>query len=873
MPVIRSKIKAQTASFAANARRMEELLGEVQRLEQMVIAESASKRDKFEKRGQLLPRERVARLLDRGSPFLELSRLAGLNMHDDDGKKSVMGGGSIVGIGVVAGRRCLISASDSAVKGGTVAPMGLRKALRAQEIARENKLPVIYLVESGGANLMYQSEIFVDGGRSFANQARLSAQGIPQIAVVHGSSTRRWRLPARPFRLRHPGAGPFQHLPGRARRSSRPRLARNAPTRNSAAPKPMPRSPGWASTFVRTTPTRSRWRVKCWTSCNGTRCPAPGAWSEPLYDEQELLGIVPADEREPYDVREVIARLVDGSDFLEFKAEYAAEMMCGHARLQGRLVGILGNNGPIQPSGSTKAAQFIQLCDQSATPLIFLQNTTGYMVGSVAERSGAIKHGSKMIQAVANARVPKFTIVLGGSYGAGNYGMCGRGFDPRFIFSWPTARTAVMGGAQAAKVMDIVNRAKIERTGMTANEGSPEGHVGWPAPAPGQGVRRAVRHGAPVGRRDHRSARHPPPARHVPGHRSRGPGAPAAIQCFRRGTHVTRWPASTTPFSNIFPVDRRPSMKYTSEHNQIADTVRKFVANEINPFTKEWEKAGQFPAHELFKKLGDLGLLGIKYPTEFGGMGLDFSYSMVMAEALGDCNVGGVPMAIGVQTDMCTPALARFGSDALRQEFLSPAIAGNMVGCIGVSEAGGGSDVAALKTRAEKAGDDYIINGSKMWITNGMQADWCCLLANTSDGPAHKNKSLIMVPMNSPGITRQKIEKIGMDSSDTAQLFFDNVRVPRRNVIGQEGMGFMLQMLQFQEERLYGAAGTPSVTGQPDRPDHRLHTPAPHLRAPDPGQPGGAFPPGGAAHRGRSAARPHLPRRRVLRLRQGMSRD
>ena len=177
--------------------------------------------------------------------------------------------------------------------------------------------------------------------------------------------------------------------------------------------------------------------------------PAPGAWSEPLYDEQELLGIVPADEREPYDVREVIARLVDGSDFLEFKAEYAAEMMCGHARLQGRLVGILGNNGPIQPSGSTKAAQFIQLCDQSATPLIFLQNTTGYMVGSVAERSGAIKHGSKMIQAVANARVPKFTIVLGGSYGAGNYGMCGRGFDPRFIFSWPTARTAVMGGAQA----------------------------------------------------------------------------------------------------------------------------------------------------------------------------------------------------------------------------------------------------------------------------------------------------------------------------------------------------------------------------------------------------------------------------------------
>ena len=249
-------------------------------------------------------------------------------------------------------------------------------------------------------------------------------------------------------------------------------------------------------------------------------------------------------------------------------------------------------------------------------------------------------------------------------------------------------------------------------------------------------------------------------------------------------------------------------MKFTPEHEQIADTVRKFVAKEINPFVAEWEAAGIFPAHALFKKMGDLGLLGIKYPVEYGGMGLDFSYSMVMAEALGDCNGGGVPMAIGVHTDMCTPALARFGSDELKREFLAPSIAGDMVGCIGVSEVGGGSDVAAVKTTARKDGDDYIINGSKMWITNGMQADWCCLLANTSEGPVHKNKSLIIVRMDSPGITRQKIEKIGMHASDTAQLFFDNVRVPQRNLVGQEGIGFMLQMLQFQEERLYGAAGS-----------------------------------------------------------------
>ncbi|MDC8785419.1 acyl-CoA dehydrogenase family protein [Roseateles koreensis] len=249
-------------------------------------------------------------------------------------------------------------------------------------------------------------------------------------------------------------------------------------------------------------------------------------------------------------------------------------------------------------------------------------------------------------------------------------------------------------------------------------------------------------------------------------------------------------------------------MILTAEHRALYDTVAKFVEKELNPHVPAWEKAEQFPAHEVFKKLGNLGLMGLKYPEEFGGAGLDFSYSMVMAEALGECYCAGVPMAIGVQTDMCTPALARFGSDELRRDYLAPSIAGDLVGCIGVSEPGGGSDVAAVKTRAVREGDDYVINGTKMWITNGMQADWCCLLANTSDGPAHKNKSLIVVPMDAPGISRQKIHKIGMDASDTAQLFFDNVRVPRRNLIGQEGMGFMFQMMQFQEERLWGAASS-----------------------------------------------------------------
>ncbi len=247
-------------------------------------------------------------------------------------------------------------------------------------------------------------------------------------------------------------------------------------------------------------------------------------------------------------------------------------------------------------------------------------------------------------------------------------------------------------------------------------------------------------------------------------------------------------------------------MQFNEQHRQLDDTVTRFVNAEINPRVDEWEAAQQFPAHALFAKLGRLGLLGVKYPQEYGGLGLDFSYSMVVAEALGAAHCGGVPMAIGVHTDMCTPALARFGSDALRGEFLAPSIAGERVGCLGVSEPGGGSDVAALRTSARHDGDDYLINGSKMWITNGMQADWCCLLANSGDGPPHKNKSLIVVPMDAAGITRQKIHKIGMYSSDTAQLFFDNVRVPRRNLIGEEGAGFAMQMMQFQEERLFAAA-------------------------------------------------------------------
>ncbi|HTD06973.1 acyl-CoA carboxylase subunit beta [Undibacterium sp.] len=469
MSSLESAIDTKSAAFSRNTAAMQAKLAAVLELEQKVLDESSSKRAKFEERGQLLPRERVARLLDRGSPFIEFSRLAGFKMHDDDGKKAVLGGGSVIGIGTVAGKRCVILASDSAIKGGTVSPMGLKKSLRAQEISRDNRLPLIYLVESGGANLMYQSEIFIEGGRSFANQARLSAAGIPQIAVVHGSSTAGGAY--------LPGLSDYVIL---VRGRSSIFLAGPPLVKAAIGEDTDEESLGGAQTHAEVT---GLGEYLCENDAHAIATarevmdklrwdavPANADSRPPLYPAEELMGIVPDDEREPYDVREVIARLVDSSDFLEFKQSYAADTVCGHARLMGHHVGVIGNNGPIQPNGSTKAAQFIQLCDQSGTPLIFLQNTTGYMVGSEAERHGAIKHGAKMIQAVANARVPKFTIVIGGSFGAGNYGMCGRGFDPRFIFSWPTARTAVMGGAQAAKVMDIVSRGKMERAGIPAND-------------------------------------------------------------------------------------------------------------------------------------------------------------------------------------------------------------------------------------------------------------------------------------------------------------------------------------------------------------------------------------------------------------------
>lgn len=467
MPQIQSQLDPHSEAFARNCAAMLTAIEQVQQLEQNLLNKAAEAKGKFDKRGQLLPRERLNLLLDPGAPFLELASLAGYKLHDDkDG--SAAGGGLIAGIGYVSGIRAMVVANNSAIKGGTISPSGLKKSLRLQQIAQDNKLPVITLAESGGANLNYAAEIFVEGARSFANQARMSAMGLPQITVVHGSATAGGAY--------QPGLSDYVVVVrGKAKLFLAGPPLLKAATGEVATDEEL----GGAEMHAQVAGTaeylaendadgvrlvREILRMLPWNE-QLPWLPEP-QYKDPLYPIDELLGLIPDDPKKPYDVREIIARIADESEFLEFKGEFDQQTICGQLKIQGRACGLIGNNGPITPAGASKAAQFIQLCDQSQTPLLFFHNTTGFMVGTESEQQGVIKHGSKLIQAVANARVPKLTIVVGGSYGAGNYAMCGRGLDPRFIFAWPNSRTAVMGGAQAGKVLRIVTEAKQLKEGL-----------------------------------------------------------------------------------------------------------------------------------------------------------------------------------------------------------------------------------------------------------------------------------------------------------------------------------------------------------------------------------------------------------------------
>ena len=470
MTVFSSAWNAQGAVAAARREVMLDRIAQLRALETRSAAASARSRPTFEKRGQLLPRERVALLLDPGTPYLPLCSLAGYTQDRKDPAESVPGGGVIAGIGFVSGVRCVVVASDSGIDAGAMQPMGLDKMLRVQQIALENKLPFVHLVESAGANLMrYRVEGFVRGGGLFRNLARLSAAGIPVITVQHGSGTAGGaympglsdvvvmvRKRSRAFL-----AGPPLLMAATGEVATEEELGgAEMHTAVSGLGEYLAEDDRHALGIAREVIGRLPFR----------RAPESGKLeSDPNYSVEELLGLMSANHREPVDMREVIARIVDGSDLLEFKPLYGAATVCAQAAVQGHAVGFITNNGPIDVAGANKATHFIQLMCQLGHPIVYLQNTTGYMVGKESEQGGMIKHGSKMIQAVTCATVPQITIQCGASFGAGNYGMCGRGYQPRFLFSWPNAKTAVMGGEQAAKTMQIVAEAGLARKGLTAD--------------------------------------------------------------------------------------------------------------------------------------------------------------------------------------------------------------------------------------------------------------------------------------------------------------------------------------------------------------------------------------------------------------------
>ncbi len=465
---VTSNIDTGSAAFSANAERMRGLAGELQARRAAAAAGGPSRiRERHVSRGKLLPRDRVMRLIDPGSPFLELSPLAANGLYDD----AIYGAGLITGIGRVEGRECVIVCNDSTIKGGTYYPMTVKKHLRAQEIARENRLPCIYLVDSGGANLPHQTEVFPDRehfGRIFYNQATLSSLGIPQVAVVMGSCTAGGAyVPAMSDETVIVNGQGTIFLGG-------PPLVKAATgevvtaedlggadvhARKSGVADHMAADDAHALSLARrivaNLNTKKNVDIPLLTS------------REPKYDASELDGIVPADTRQQYDAREIVARLVDASEFDEFKALYGTTLVTGFAHLSGIPVGILANNGILFSESALKAAHFIELCCQRRIPLLFLQNISGFMVGRDYEAGGIAKDGAKMVTAVACAQVPKVTVIVGGSFGAGNYGMCGRAYGPRFLFTWPNARISVMGGEQAASVLATVKRDNIEAEGRT----------------------------------------------------------------------------------------------------------------------------------------------------------------------------------------------------------------------------------------------------------------------------------------------------------------------------------------------------------------------------------------------------------------------
>jgi geranyl-CoA carboxylase beta subunit len=473
MTVFRSRVDPRGDAFAAHRAEMLALVDRLRAYEARAQALSEKRRDRFEERAQLTPRERVTRLLDPGMPCLELYNLANFLVEDPNRDTSVPGGSLITCIGFVSGVRCLVAADDSGINAGAVTPSSVPKILGALDIALRHKLPYIHLVESAGANLLqYEVETWAHGGGLYYRRALLSAAGIPTLSVLHGLSTAGGAY--------QPGLSDYVvGVKGNGMAALAGAALVRAATGEIADDRELGSSEMHASVsglveyladddahgllLAREVIGRLDWNRHC------PPLPARDV-RPPLFDPDEIAGVVPVDYRKPYDVREIVARIVDGSEFSDFKPRYGSATVCLQASIFGHACGLIGNNGPIDPAGAAKATQFMQLCDQADMPLVFLNNTTGFMVGTEYERSGMIKHGSKMIQAVSNVRVPRIALYVGASFGAGNYAMSGFGYRPDFLFAWPNASTGVMGGEQAAGTMELVARGAAKRRGVAPDE-------------------------------------------------------------------------------------------------------------------------------------------------------------------------------------------------------------------------------------------------------------------------------------------------------------------------------------------------------------------------------------------------------------------
>lgn len=473
MALFSSKIKTSSDTYKRHRSEMLELIGRLNELNGRGRALSERRKPRFDARGQLTPRERLARLLDPGMPFLEVGNLAGYMLDTKKEEKSVPGSTVIAGIGFISGVRCMVVVDDSGINAGALMTGGGYRISRSEKIALEQKLPFVHLVESAGGDLLnYTVEGFSQGGALFGNLAKLSKEGIPVISILHGSSTAGGAY--------MPGLSDYViAIKGRGRAFlAGPPLLKAATgeiateeelggaemhASVSGLAEYLAENDGHGIQITREVIARLRWNQGC-------RLPQRPPFLEPIYDPDELAGVIPTDYRTPYDMRELVARVVDGSDFLDFKPLFGVSTVCIQAEIFGQAVGIIGNNGPIDPQGANKATQFLQLMDQADTPVLFFQNTTGYIVGTKSEQAGMIKHGSKMIQAVRNIEVPRITIMTGASFGAGNYGMCGRGYNPDFLYTLPNAKMGVMGGEQAAKTMSMVARGKAAAAGVEPDE-------------------------------------------------------------------------------------------------------------------------------------------------------------------------------------------------------------------------------------------------------------------------------------------------------------------------------------------------------------------------------------------------------------------